>query len=102
MSADCINTKTGNDRNLTPIAVPHYRQYPTTIEEQSTWVVLETQHGCYSNFGFCYAGVVPSLEEAINRLNSDPQLYSDYRVVSRAGEVLYNPNELEPDWLYAP
>ena len=71
-------------------------EYPTDIEDQKDCVVIETMHGCYSDSGFCYSHLKYSLEEAIADFKGNPKLYSQCRVVNRKGEVLYNPNNLQP------
>ena len=53
-------------------------------------VVIETQHGCYSDSGWCYLGIRDSLEDAIKEVKGNPRLFSECRIVDREGEVLYD------------
>lgn len=70
-------------------------KYPTEIEDQQDWVIIETMHGYYTDDGFGYMRSVRTIEEAIEDFKDNPKLYSTARVVNRKGEVLYNPNGLK-------
>ena len=71
-------------------------KYPTNIEDQKDWVVIETTDGCYGDDGFCYMSARRTLEDAIAEFKDSPKVSRDWRVVNREGVVLYNPNNLLP------
>jgi len=57
-------------------------------------VFFETTHGCYSDYGFTFAGRESSIESAKSKMDANPSLFINHRIVNKYGDVLYDPNKL--------